>query len=395
MTSDADRYILSIIDDIRSVEAGEWNRLAAPETCSPFLEHEFLASFEASGCAAPENGWYPRHFILKDSGRLIAAAPAYARTHSMGDFIFDQGLAQAAAEMGKDYYPKLIATLPFTPSPGYRFLVDSDYDESAITGMILSGMKSYAGSAGLHSVSILFADPAWHTLSGALGENWLRWVHQYFLWENPGYTDFEDYMSRFAKNQRRNIRRERESVRDQGIRVEIRSGGLLNESLMDKVFDFYESTNRQFGPWAAFFLNREWFRDIGKRWSNRILVFTALREGSADPIAMSLLVRKNSHLIGRYWGASEFVRNLHFELCYYAPIDFAIAEGLDFFDPGMGSPHKARRGFGSREFSTYHDIFDREISALFSSVLPEANRGEREAIRELDGSIPWISGGDS
>ena len=404
MRSPNRRLTLSIAGNINDIPAEEWNRIASNDLYSPFLEHEFLASVEATGCADPENGWYPRHFVLRSDERIIAAAPAYAKTHSMGEFVFDQGLAQAVMSMDKEYYPKLVATLPFTPSPGYRFLTDPEYDEFFLTQTLSEGMRAYRDEAGLASHSLLFADPAWETISflarpedrsvspeGAASapEGFLPWVHQFFLWENDSYRSFDDYLARFNKNQRRNIRRERQSVAESGLCVEALTGSALTEAAMDRMFEFYRSTNENFGPWAAFFLNREWFHHIGRRWSHRVILFSAIRPENGSTVAMSMLVRKGTRLIGRYWGASEHVPNLHFELCYYAPIEFAVAEGIESFDPGMGSPHKARRGFRSREFISYHSFADAGNSALFAAVLLRANRGERELIRELNESIPW------
>jgi len=389
MAPDSERLTLSVVDDIRSVDADQWNRLARRDEYSPFLEHEFLASIEASGAAAPETGWFPRHLVLRDSSTIIAAAPAWGRTHSMGEFVFDQGLAEAARELGRDYYPKLTATLPFTPSPGYRFLIDPDYDQAEVCRVLLDGLRSLRESLGMGVFSLLFVDPDWEPFIRDGFDDSLRWAHQYYIWRNRGYADFEDYVSRFRKSQRRNIRRERSSIDDQGLRIRRLEGDDIDEAVMDRMFDFYRSTNENFGPWAAFFLNREWFRDIGRRWAHRIVLFAAYPAGVDEPIAMSFLIRKGRTLIGRYWGADRFVRNLHFELCYYAPIEFAINDGIDLFDPGMGSPHKTRRGFESREYGTYHEFDDETLRRLFRQVLPEANRMERDRIDELDRSVPW------
>ena len=389
MTSGADRrLLLSITDSICSIESEAWNRLAVRDEYSPFLEYEFLASVEESGCASAETGWYPRHFIIKYSGRLVAAAPAYVKTHSMGEFVFDQGLAQAVMDMGLTYYPKLVATLPFTPSPGYRFLVDPDYDRETIIHAILRGMKTFRDQTELGSTSILFADPEWEGIP-EVPDSMLQWAHQYFIWENENFTGFDDYVSRFKKSQRRNIMRERASIRDAGIGIRVLTGVELNKSVMDRMYDYYRTTNENFGPWAAFFLNRDWFRNIGRRWPNRVMIFGAWLPGESEPVAMSMVVRKNKMMVGRYWGCRHYVRNLHFELCYYAPVEYAIREGITRYDPGMGSPHKARRGFRSREFHSFHDFTDPEVSSLFRAVLSDANRAERELIDELDGSIPW------
>lgn len=395
-SSESTTLRLSVLDDIRSIEREEWNHLAGKDCYSAFLEYDFLASLESSGCASPETGWYPRHFVLRDSGRLVAAAPAYAKTHSMGEFVFDQGLAQAVTEMGLVYYPKLVATLPFTPTPGYEFLIDPEYDEQAVTDVLLGGMKTFAEQAELGSYSVLFADSSWEPYL----KQWAdpgeadavsKWSHQYFIWENEGWADFAEFVACFRKGQRRNILRERSSLRESGVDIRVLSRSEITEDVMDRMFEFYESTNTQFGPWAAFFLNREWFHDIGSRWRDRILIFAAYVPGETDAVAMSMVIRKNGTMVGRYWGTDRFIRNLHFELCYYAPVEYAISEGISRFDPGMGSPHKARRGFRSREYRTYHSFSNPEVSRLFNSVLPDANQAEREAIDELDSSIPWKS----
>ena len=392
MKTDTRHLTLSVCGALTEIPPEQWNRLASAAPYSPFLEHEFLASVESSGCAGPETGWYPRHFVLRDDTRIIAAAPAYAKTHSMGEFVFDQGLAQAVMGMNKTYYPKLVATLPFTPAPGYRFLTDPDYDEAALTRTLCEGMAVYRDQAGLASHSILFTDPAWEPPSPGPHRTespFHPWAHQYFLWENDSYSGFDDYLARFNKNQRRNIRRERQSVRESGLSIRHLTGSDITDALMNRMYDFYRSTNDNFGPWAAFYLNREWFQTIGQTWPRRIILFAAFPPDTDEPIAMSLVVRKGDQMIGRYWGASRYVPNLHFELCYYAPIEFAVSRGIASFDPGMGSAHKARRGFGSREFISYHSFADSEVSELFAAVLHQANRGEREAIRALDESVPW------
>ena len=394
---------VEVPDSMSRVDSDEWNRLAAAPDISPFLEYEFLSSVEESGCAAPETGWHPRHFILKAGNRILAAAPAYIKTHSMGEFVFDQGLATAAGQMGIDYYPKLVATYPFTPSPGYRFLTDPDpagaagVSEQHLGDALWDVMGRFRDEAGLHSHSLLFADPRWDLPgdSGGIapaGEASLRWVHQYFLWENPGLEDFEAYTAGFRKGQRRNIRRERGSIRDAGLQIRVLSGGEITEDHMDQMFHLYRSTNEQFGPWAAFFLNREWFRRIRETWSHRLRLIGAWRDGESRPLAFSMLVEKGNLLVGRYWGTREYVPNLHFELCYYAPIEYAISRGLRFFDPGMGSPHKARRGFGSREFSSLHRFRDPHLADLFARVLPQINEQERTVIRELEESVPRKTG---
>ncbi len=391
---------LSVIDEIGKIDSAQWNSIAVSGKYSPFLEYEFLSSLETSGCISPDTGWYPRHFVLHSGKHLIGIAPAYIKTHSMGEFIFDQGLAQAAMKMNKAYYPKLVATLPFTPSPGYRFLIGSSCNEMLAARTLQDGMRFYRDNSGLASYALLFVDPDWEFFHGDNGAgiyphssdeqpSLQSWVHHYFLWENNGYASFEDFLCQFNKNQRRNIRRERNSVKDGGIVIKSLTEAQLTKPIMDNMFEFYQSTNEQFGPWAAFYLNREWFHEIARIWGRRILIFAASRADRDEIIAMSMIVQKEDRLFGRYWGASEYVRNLHFELCFYTPIEYAIEHGITAFDPGMGSAHKTRRGFGSHGFKSYHAFLDPDIARLFSEALPLANIDEWKLIRQLDSMIPW------
>lgn len=391
--------VVRVINNIREIDAADWNRLAAASCVSPFLEHEFLASLEESDCASLETGWQPCHFLLYcdgspgkntlPNGKLIGAAAAYIKTHSMGEFVFDQGLAQVSISLNIPYYPKLVATLPFTPSPGYRFLTDPDYDNTDIANHLLTAMQNHCQKENLHSSSLLFVDPAWKLVRP---DFYLNWVHQYYVWENRSYTHFDDYLNSFNKNQRRNIRRERASVREQGISVRVFTGDDITPMLMTTMYKYYKHTNAQYGPWAAFFLNRFWFQEIGRIWKHRLLLFAAFHGSKPEPAALSMVVHKDNQLIGRYWGADAYYPNLHFELCYYAPIEYAINNGVNTFDPGMGSVHKARRGFVSREYFTWHQFGSPELAECFAAVLPEINKQEQEYIGDLNNFIPWKAG---
>lgn len=390
MISNEEQFHLCVIDTIAEIDPLEWDSIATLGEYSPFLEYEFLLSLETTGCVSPETGWYPRHFIVRSENRIVGAAPSYVKTHSMGEFVFDQGLAQVVMEMKKLYYPKLVATLPFTPSPGYRLLISPIGNETTIAQILLNGMLNYREPCRLASLALLFVDPRWDFFhNDDHSSSFQPWVHQYFVWMNDRYSNFEDYLWRFDKNQRRNIRRERASIRDEGIEIRCLTGASLTENIMELMFGFYQSTNEQFGPWAAFFLNREWFLEITRKWNHRILIFAATLPDRGEIIAMSMLVKKGDRLFGRYWGASVFIKNLHFELCYYTPIEYAIKHGITTFDPGMGSIHKTRRGFRSREFKSYHAFSDPDVGRLFSALIPSANQSAQEMIEELDTMIPW------
>lgn len=389
MTSGAKRNMrLSIVSAIGSISQQEWNRIAEQDEYSPFLEYQFLHSLELAGCTAPDTGWYPNHFVLSNSDGLVGAAPAYVKTNSNGEFIFDQGIAARVIEAGLDYYPKLVATLPFTPCPGYQFLTSGKADIEEQNSRIIEGMRDFTYQSTYSSASILFPSPCFDERLQAV-EHLKPWSHQYYLWLNEGYETFDDYLHRFNKNQRRNIARERASIRNQGISIRIHVSEEIDSYLMNLMFKFYHNTNQRFGPWGALFLNEEWFCHIAEIWAHRIILVAAYLPKYEAPIAMSMLIRKNQHLYGRYWGDMLYIPNLHFELCYYAPIEYAITQRISDFDPGMGSHHKARRGFRSYCFNSFHDYTNRAVREYFGYLTGLCRKEELKLIEQLNNSVPW------
>ena len=383
---------LSIMSGIDSISQQEWNRIAEQDKYSPFLEYQFLYSVELAGCAAPSTGWHPNHFVLSGPDGLIGAAPAYVKTNSNGEFIFDQGIAAQVIAANLDYYPKLVATLPFTPCPGYQFLTSDKADIEEQNSCIIEGMREFTYQSKYGSASILFPSPCFDEKLQRV-DHLNPWSHQYFLWLNEGYETFDDYLHCFNKNQRRNIVRERASIRNLGIEIRVYTGEEINSYLMSLMFKFYHNTNQNFGPWGALFLNEEWFCHIAKTWAHRIILVAAYLPGCEAPIAMSMLIRKNRHLYGRYWGDLFYIPNLHFELCYYTPIEYAITQRISDFDPGMGSRHKARRGFRSYCFNTYHDYTDRRVREYFGHLISLCDQEEFSLIEQLNKSVPWARQG--
>jgi len=383
---------LSITSSIDSISQQEWNRIAEQDEYSPFLEYQFLCSVELAGCAAPSAGWHPNHFVLSGPDGLIGAAPAYVKTNSNGEFIFDQGIATQVIAAGLDYYPKLVATLPFTPCPGYQFLTSDKADIEEQNLFIIEGMREFAYQSKYGSASILFPSPCFDEKLQKI-EHLNPWSHQYFLWLNENYETFDDYLHCFNKNQRRNIVRERASIRNLGIEIRIYTGEEIDSGLMKLMFKFYHSTNQNFGPWGALFLNEEWFCHIARVWTHRIILVAAYLPSYEVPIAMSMLIRKNRHLYGRYWGDTFYIPNLHFELCYYTPIEYAIAQRISDFDPGMGSRHKARRGFRSYCFNSYHNFTNRAVREYFGYLTSLCDQEELNLIEQLNNSVPWAGQG--
>lgn len=374
------------------VPKAEWDALAM-RYGSPFLSWGFLALLEESGSIGPETGWFPYHILVRRGGALVAAAPFYAKTHSWGEFVFDFEFAELAEELGAPYYPKLVGCVPATPAPVWRVLVAPEEDETTLARAVLEMAAEAARDASFGGLHLLWpADPA------SPGPEFVPWQHASFLWIDEGYGDFDGYLGSFTKNMRRNVRREEAGLSQRGIHTELLAGGEDGraERLLPRMADFYEATNDKFGPYAARFLNREFFlrlpEFLPKGW-----LLSAGFEGK-DVLGLALLFQGRETLYGRYWGAAERVDGLHFELCYYRPIAYALSRGLVRFDPGMGSEHKARRGFRSILVPSYHQCFDERIAEAYRRFLPAANRREAAYAERLDADLPFradtLRGGD-
>ncbi len=381
------------VGSIEEIAREEWDALAGPlET--PILEWEWLRLMEASGSVCPRTGWTPSHLTIRSGGQLVAAAPLYIKTHSAGEFVFDYIWADVASRLGIRYYPKLVGMSPATPTVGYRFLIAPGQDEEALTGRMLAEIERLCREQRLGGASFLFADPAW--AEGLTRHGYLSWRHQSFAWRNEGFSTFEDYLAVFDKNQRRNIRRERQAMEDQGIRIETLAGEDVPDSWFPLMYRFYDRTNTQFGPWAARYLTREFFLLL-PRYRRRLLFVAAHRrdggrEDEERPLAMSLLLCKGPLLLGRYWGSFEALDSLHFNACYYRPIEWAIEHGVQLFDPGAGSTHKIRRGFRAVANVSLHRFSDPRLQQLMAAHLGEINRMEEQEIEELNAGLPFAQG---
>ena len=233
---------------------------------------------------------------------------------------------------------------------------------------MLGAIDQLCEKMGISVCQFNFVDSQWIDIFSQA--NFLAWNHQGYLWSNPGYADFNDYLKPFKSSQRRNIRREVNRIKKAGLRIVPLSGNDIPSHLAAVMYDYYLRTNAQFGPWAARFLNAEFFKRIFESHRHRLLVMAAYGPSHEEvPLALSLLLVKGNHLIGRYWGCAEQVKDLHFNMCYYAPIRWAIANGIETFDPGMGSPHKIYRGFKAEANTSMHRFYDPRLKFLFQRLV--------------------------
>jgi predicted N-acyltransferase len=381
------RYRLEWVQDISLIPKEAWNALADPLQ-TPILEWEWLHRMEVSGSMRPETGWLPIHLTVWRAAELVAAAPLYVKGHSEGEFVWDYMWADVAGRLGIAYYPKMVGMSPATPVTGYRFLVAQGEDEQLLGWIMVRAIDDLCRKNSMAGLSFNYVDPKWMPVMEDLG--FIAWKHQSYLWKNPGFTNFEEYLWSFDKNQRRNIRRERKKLSEQNLRIQSFRDDQITVELLETMYRFYELTNAQFGPWAAKYLNLEFFTGLFEDYRHRILLLGAYdQRRNGDPVGMSFLLRKGEQMYGRYWGSNGHYDSLHFNACYYSPIEWAIENGIRNFDPGIGSTHKVRRGFEATANWSLHRFYDPTLARIMAQHIGQINRMEQDRIDALNQALPF------
>ena len=378
---------------LAEIPEAQWHALVSAEAL-PFYSWSWLVGLERSGSVVPRQGWQSCHLGIWEGERLLAVAPLYLKGHSYGEFVFDQSFAQLAAQLGQRYYPKLLGMSPVSPVQGYRFLIAPGWDAAAITALLLEQIDGFCRRQRLLSCNFLYVDPAWRPLAEAAGCS--PWLNHQSQWSNPGHRSFDDYLASFNANQRRNIRRERRAVAAAGLQVTPLVGEAIAPALVGRMHDFYAQHCARWGPWGSKYLSEDFFAALAADPALRrhLVLFSAHRGDPAEPVAMSLCVRGGDHLWGRYWGSDEEIDCLHFEVCYYAPIEWAIAEGITHFDPGAGGSHKRRRGFVAQPRVSLHRWSDPRFAAILNDWLPGANAEMEREIAAINAELPFTAAYD-
>ncbi len=366
---------LHIAEYIDEVPRAVWNALEGSD--HPFLRHEFLAALEHHGAVGEATGWFPRHLLLWDGDTLLAAAPAYLKTHSWGEFVFDFAWADAYARNGLDYYPKLVIAVPWSPVTGHRILVGPDCDPATARQSLLDGARAYAEQAGASSTHWLFISADEAETAMAAGYE-LRLGCQYH-WHNHGYADFETFLGALTAKKRKNIRRERRRVRESGISLRAVHGDEADTALWAAMHRFYRHTFHVRGNIPV--LSRECLQELGRRLGDRVVLMIAERDDRV--IAGAICLRDDSTLYGRYWGCDEEVDALHFETCYYQGIEYCIREGLQRFEPGAQGEHKVARGFQPVLTRSVHHMRE----PAFHRAVQDFLRRERRAVEAYADSL--------
>jgi predicted N-acyltransferase len=351
---------------------------------NPFISYDFLSSLELSQSVRTRGGWQPLHLLAEDSnGTLVGAVPCYAKTHSQGEYVFDHGWAEAYERAGGSYYPKLQVSVPFTPATGRRLLVRPGPEADAVRGALADSLMDVCRRSNASSVHVTFAtQPEWDLL-GRRG--FLKRTHQQFHWENAGYDSFDAFLAALASRKRKTIRREREDALSADISVHWLTGADLTESVWDAFFDFYMETGSR--KWGRPYLTRPFYSMVGEKMRDRILLVMAKRNGRWIAGAINFI---GSHtLFGRHWGAVEHHPFLHFELCYYQAIQYAIEHKLDRVEAGAQGEHKISRGYLPTTTYSAHYIVDPGLRRAIEDFLKHERAYVAAAGAELAETAPF------
>ncbi len=351
---------------------------------NPFISHAFLSALEQSNSVGPRTGWQPQHVLVRTAdGSLVAAAPCYLKSHSRGEYVFDHGWAEAYARAGGNYYPKLQVAVPFTPATGRRLLVRAIPQSEAVARALAGGLVEICKICGGSGVHVTFAPEAEFRLLGELG--YLQRTDQQFHWENRGFGSFDDFLAALTARKRKTIRRERHDALANGITVHWLTGSDLTEEVWDAFFDFYMETGSR--KWGRPYLTRQFYSLVGQTMRERIVLIMAKRAGRWIAGAINLL---GSHsLFGRHWGAIEHHPFLHFELCYYQAIDYAIAHKVPRVEAGAQGEHKIARGYMPTTTYSAHYIADPALRRAIADYLKRERAYIAAASTELATLTPF------
>ncbi|MGB8399013.1 GNAT family N-acetyltransferase [Bradyrhizobium sp.] len=355
---------------------------------NPFVSHAFFAAAEASGSACARTGWGPRHLLAKLDGAIAGVVPCYLKSHSQGEYVFDRGWADAYARAGGRYYPKLQVSVPFTPATGPRLLIRDGVDPERIGEALASGLMALCNATSASSVHVTFAREAEANYLGEHG--FLLRNDQQFHWRNAGYTSFDDFLATLNSRHRKAIKRERREAVSADITIHWLTGGDITEDAWDAFFRFYTETGSR--KWGRPYLTRKFFSLIGESMSRDVLLVMAKRNGRWIAGAINFI--GSDTLFGRNWGAIEHHPFLHFEVCYYQAIDFAIQRGLQTVEAGAQGEHKLARGYLPQTTYSAHYIADPDLRRAIADYLKRERDYVAEVGRELAEAAPFRKGGD-
>ncbi len=377
---------LDALDTLAAEPAGDFSAgscATSKASYNPFVSHAFFNALEASKSACARTGWGPRHLIAKQEGTIVGIVPCYLKSHSQGEYVFDRGWADAYERAGGQYYPKLQASVPFTPATGPRLLIRPGVDTARAAASLAGGLIGLCEATEASSVHVTFArEREWRYLA----ENgFLQRTDQQFHWHNQGYETFEDFLATLNSRHRKAIRRERRDALENGITIHALTGADITEEAWDAFFAFYMETGSR--KWGRPYLTRAFYSLIGERMAQDVALVMAKRGGRWIAGAINFI--GSDTLFGRHWGAIEHHPFLHFEVCYYQAIDFAIRRGLKVVEAGAQGEHKLARGYLPKTTHSAHYIADPALRRAINDYLKRERAYVAEAGRELTEAGPF------
>ena len=354
----------------------EWQGLAGD---NPFVSYDFLDLLQRSGCASPATGWHPRYLLARQDGRLVGATFAYLKTHSRGEFVFDQGWAQAFQQHGIAYYPKLLVAVPFSPVTGNRLLGESE----EIRDVLARALLTLARDLEVSSVHVLFPDADDEKV--LIGAGYMVREQIQFHWTNENYPDFTAFLSAMSHDKRKKIKQDRRRVNDAGVSFKWLSGHSIGEAELEFFYACYQKTYEE--HWSAPYLTLAFFKELHLLRPDMLVLVVAEREGQG--LACALNVQGGGVLYGRYWGAVDFVSGLHFETCYMQAIDYCIQNGLKKFEGGAQGEHKMARGLLPARTTSAHWVADPRFADAIADFLNREVKAVGEYMEGLERSSPF------
>ncbi len=385
-------FTIRAISSLKEISAAQWDACANPmrdsisqeadsnsseERYNPFISHAFLLALETSGAAIARTGWAPAHILVENAeGQVLAACPAYLKSHSMGEYVFDHAWADAWERAGGQYYPKLQSCVPFTPATGRRLLIGNDIDPQIAQAALIQGLRAIRDQADASSIHVTFLPKSESDAFAQAG--FMERTGKQFHFINRGYRDFEGFLEQLASRKRKMIRRERKEALGPGIEIEALTGSDLTEAHWDAFYEFYIDTGSR--KWGSPYLTRPFFSQISASMADRILLVMAKREGRYIAGAINFI--GDDALYGRNWGCIEQHPFLHFEVCYYQAIDFALKRGLKRVEAGAQGEHKLARGYEPVTTYSVHDIANPSFAKAVAGFLKQ-ERAQVEAEIEI------------
>lgn len=386
----ADEVTIRVVRSFSEIKPAEWDLLSGASRSgpgyNPFISHAFLSALEDSGSATAETGWMGHHLLLEQEGRLLGAIPCYLKSHSQGEYVFDYGWADAFQRAGGRYYPKLQASIPFTPATGPRLLVRHGEDVAQVQDLLAQGLQQVARELGTSSAHVTFLPQG--ELPSLTEAGFLHRTDQQFHFINRGYANHDAFLAELSSSKRKNLRKERRNALENGLSIDWLTGRDLTEDIWDQFFRFYMDTGSR--KWGRPYLTRLFYSLVGERMPDDILLVMAKREGRYVAGAINFIGA--DALYGRHWGCVEDHPFLHFEVCYHQAIDFALEKGLSRVEAGAQGEHKLARGYEPVTTHSAHFITHAGLRRAVADYLEHERREVAQAGEYLGEHTPFRKG---